>query len=304
MPSRSNWKLGLLLAWLTCLFWATLPIALKLSLETLEPITLTWFRFLCAAIFTALLISMRSGFSAYRGLDFQQWLLLAIAALGLIGNYVFYLLGLKYTTPANAQLLIQSAPLLLALGSIIWFKEKIGRFQVLGFFLIVLGLYLFFYEQLQHAAAQATYRYGAGLIFLGAVTWAVYALLQKRLSPRLNSQQFLLVMYVIAAVVLVPFATPSTLLTLDHAHWWAVAYCAFNTIAAYGAFAEAMVLWDGARVSAILTLTPILTFVAMHFLAPLFPAHLSPERIATTGLIGAACVVFGSMTASLLKAKS
>src|SRR6185295_2354036 len=48
---------------------------------------------------------------ALRGLAPRHWALLALAALMLTGNYVFYLLGVKYTTPANAQLLIQAAPL-------------------------------------------------------------------------------------------------------------------------------------------------------------------------------------------------
>src|SRR3546814_13378310 len=54
----------------------------------------------------------------------RHWLLLLIAGLMLIGNYVFYLLGVQYTSPANAQLLIQLAPLLLALGGIVVFRER------------------------------------------------------------------------------------------------------------------------------------------------------------------------------------
>ena len=43
-------RLGLALTALTAACWATLPIALKLTLEVLDPITLTWFRFLVAAL--------------------------------------------------------------------------------------------------------------------------------------------------------------------------------------------------------------------------------------------------------------
>jgi drug/metabolite transporter (DMT)-like permease len=303
LKPTAPWKLGLLLASMTCLFWATLPLALKVSLEALDPFTLTWIRFVCAAVFTFLLLAARNQLGGLRGLTSLQWFWLLVAAFGLIGNYVLYLIGLKYTTPANAQLLVQSAPLLLALGSVIWFKERINRYQAFGFAAIVLGLLLFFIEQRTRSSAASTYGFGAMLILLGAITWVVYALIQKTFANRLTSQQVLLVMYVIAAIALLPTATPSALAQVDSTHWWAIGYCAFNTIAAYAAFAEAMALWDASRVSAILSMTPVFTVACVAILAPLFPAHLQPERIALMGFVGGALVVAGSITASLTKSK-
>ena len=43
-----RWRLGLSLAVLAMLTWATLPVALTLALVYLDPWTLTWFRFLVA----------------------------------------------------------------------------------------------------------------------------------------------------------------------------------------------------------------------------------------------------------------
>ncbi|MFX8262295.1 EamA family transporter, partial [Acinetobacter baumannii] len=48
--ASGRWRLGLSLTLLTALCWATLPIALKITLEQLDPITLTWFRFAVAAL--------------------------------------------------------------------------------------------------------------------------------------------------------------------------------------------------------------------------------------------------------------
>ena len=116
--SSGRWRLGLGLTLATALFWATLPIALKVALEILDPITLTWFRFLVAALFTAAWLGLRGGLRGYGGLSPRHRWMLAAAALLLVGNYVFYLLGVQHTTPANAQLLIQLAPLLMTLGGI------------------------------------------------------------------------------------------------------------------------------------------------------------------------------------------
>ena len=45
-----RWKLGLLLALSTATMWGVLPIALKGVLETLDPLTTTFFRFSLAAV--------------------------------------------------------------------------------------------------------------------------------------------------------------------------------------------------------------------------------------------------------------
>jgi len=299
--TSGRWRLGLSLALLTCLFWATLPVALNVSLEVLDPITLTWFRFLTAALFTTALLAWRGQLSGFKGLGSGRWIMLGCAGIGLLGNYVLYLLGLKYTTPGNAQLLIQSAPLLLALGGIIWFRERINGLQMLGFAAIVLGLCVFYFDQ--HGRASAlSYGYGAALIFIGALSWAIYALLQKQLLTRLRSQQIMLIMYVISTLLLSAFASPSQLWgNIDRVHAIALGYCALNTIGAYGAFAEAMEHWDASRVSAVLAITPVLTLATVALMAPIFPQYVNAERLGYLGYIGAFFVVAGSISASLAR---
>lgn len=297
-PTR--WRLGLMLALLTCMFWATLPVALKVSLEVLDPLTLTWFRFVCAFALTLAWLALRGQLGIFARLSRSTWAWLGLAAAGLIGNYVLYLLGLKFTTPANAQLLIQSAPLLLALGSIYFFGERIGAGQVLGFIAIAIGLVVFATEQGQSASA-SHYGLGAGLIVIAAITWVAYALVQKRLHGVVKPQQLLLVVYAAASLVLWPVAQPSKLLVLDQGHALAVAYCALNTVGAYGAFSEAMANWEASRVSAVLALTPVLTVGFVALMAPLLPGQLNPEQIGVLGWCGALLVLAGSLSASLLK---
>src|SRR5690606_24033814 len=125
----------------------------------------------------------------------------------LIGNYVLYLLGLHATTPANAQLIIQLAPLLMALGGIVVFGERFSVGQWLGLAVLCSGLLLFFRDQLLlAAAAPAAYLTGSGLVVLGAVVWAVYALAQKQLLTTLSSPAILLFIYAVASVVLLPLS--------------------------------------------------------------------------------------------------
>jgi drug/metabolite transporter (DMT)-like permease len=302
--ASGRWKLGLLLALVTAACWATLPVALKITLESLDPYTLTWFRFLVAAGVMLAWLAARDGLRGFSALTAKRWSLLLLGALLLIGNYVFYLLGVQHTTPGNAQLIIQLAPLLMALGGIFVFREPYRLGQWLGLGIIALGLGLFFRDQLAHTAlGSARYAWGSGLVVIAAVVWAAYALIQKQLLTRLSSPAILLFIYVVASVLLLPLAQPARLLELDARHWWLLGYCALNTLVAYGAFAEALAHWQASRVSTILATTPLLSLGVIALVHAFWPASIAPERVTMLGYVGAVLVVVGSAMSSLLGAK-
>ena len=297
--ASGRWRLGLLLALTTATFWATLPVALKVALEAVDPWTLTWFRFLVAAVVTAGWLALRGHWRGFTALSRIHWLLLATAAVMLTSNYVFYLVGLDFTTPATTQLLIQLGPLLLALGGILVFRERFSRGQWIGLALIGAGLLLFFSDQLAFRA-ERRYLSGMGLIVLAGATWATYALSQKQLLTRLRPIAVMGFIYAAAAVLLWPMATPGAIGTLDAFHAGVLVYCALNTLGAYGAFAEALAHWDASRVGAVLALTPFLTLLVMELAARSAPGLVAPEQIAALGWAGAVVVVVGSMSVSLL----
>ena len=300
--TSGRWRLGLLLASVTALFWSTLPIALKLALERIDAWTITWIRFLSAALALAFWLGLRQGWSAYAGHSRRTWLMMLAAAMMLTGNFVGYLFGIEYTTPANAQLLIQAAPLLLALGGVLIFRERFSARQWAGLTLVALGLLGFSLDQsAQNQGIARNYALGALIVFAAALVWAVYALLQKQLLGRLGSQHLLLFIYAVAALLLLPMARPASLLALDSLHAWALVYCCVNTLGAYGAFAEALAHWQASRVGVVLALTPMLTVFAISAFSWLQPGLVRAEQIALLGWCGVTLVVFGSVLVSAAK---
>jgi drug/metabolite transporter (DMT)-like permease len=295
-----RWQLGLALALTTALFWATLPVAIRLVIERVDVWTLIWARFVAATAMLAAWFALRGGFAQFRGLPARAWGLMLLAALMLVGNFVGYTIGLDYTTPANAQLLIQAAPLLMAIGGIFVFGERFTALQWLGVLAVAGGLVLFAFDQSRHAAVpERRYLLGALIVLAAAVVWAVYALAQKQLLHRLSSGAVLLAIYAIAALALSPLASPSQLRNLDLVHGLAFGYCLVNTVAAYGAFAEALAHWEASRVGVVLAVTPLATVAAVEIAHRLAPNLVAAERITTLGYLGAAIVVIGSAVASL-----
>lgn len=298
--TEENWKKGLLLSLVTVLFWSTLPVALKLSLTATDALTLTWFRFLTAAIFTAFLILSRNKLGEFKNLKVTHWLWLSLAAMMLTGNYVLFLVGLEMTSPANAQVFIQMAPLLLTLGGVVIFKESFNRMQMLGVASILLGLSLFFSDQIKQIIS-SDYSLGIWVMFAAALTWAIYALIQKKLAQVLSSQSILCFIYIFASLALFFWSDLDSYQDFSTLQWWAIAYACINTIIAYGAFAEALNHWNASRVGMILALTPVITLLFINAFAYLFPHLLDAESIHLIGYIGMAFIVIGSMLASFKK---
>lgn len=298
--SSQDWRAGLALAIATAALWSTLPIAAKLALAGVDAFTLTWVRFAVAGLATFVWVAARGNLHTLRGLDRSTWLWLGAASLGLVGNYLLYLVGLQLTTPANAQVLIQAAPLLMGLGGVVFFRERLRLPQWLGVLVLLSGMGLFFGDQLIALFSQAgTYAWGALVILASALAWAGYALVQKRLFGVLGPQAILLVVYAVGTLVLAPTATPGVLLDLTTEQALAVAYACFNTVAAYGCFAAAVSVWESSRVSAVLTLTPLGTLLLVMAITALGLGWVAPEVVSGWGWLGAIGVVAGSMTVSL-----
>lgn len=297
---QENWKKGLVLSLITVLFWSTLPISLKISLSAMDAMTLTWFRFLAAALFTLVVLMHKGKLKQFHSLSQSQWLWLSLAAMMLIGNYVLFLIGLEMTSPANAQVFIQMAPLLMTLGGVLIFKESFNKMQMLGVVSIIIGLSLFFRDQIQQIIS-SDYTLGIWVMFAAALTWAIYALIQKKLASVLSSQSILFFIYCFATVVLVFWGNYDEFSQINATQWWAIAYACINTVIAYGAFAEALNHWNASRVGMVLALTPVITLLAINSFAFFFPDLIAAESIQSIGYVGMVFIVTGSMLASLKK---
>ncbi len=297
--SPPHWRLGFFLSLSTALLWGVLPLALKPLLGSLDAITITWYRFVGALLFVWIWLRWQGQLPPWRNLHGPALGLTLIAVAGLIGNYLCYLLSLDYIAPASAQTLIQLAPMLFLLGSVWLFRERFNRWQWGGFLLFVVGLLLFFNVRLRSFAAQSDFVPGLLWMIVAAISWAGYALAQKALLRYFSSPQILLMIYLIASVLLLPFVHVEQRLLLDAAGYGLLAFAVANTILAYGAFAEALVYWEGARVSATLAVTPLITLLASALLFWWRPHWVVIETLNVWSYAGALLVVAGSMLSAL-----
>ena len=295
-----RWQFGLALALTTAVFWGLLPIALRVTLEGMDAWTLTWYRFATAALVLGAFLAWRRRLPLRSPLTRRGWWLYGAALVCLIANYVSYLGSLELTSPAVAQVLIQLAPLFLLFGGVLLYRERFAPVQWLGFTVLVAGLGVFFRDRLAEVFALET-KLGLGVVVMlfSATSWAVYALAQKQLLTQLASEQVLLLLYAGAVPLLLLPARPGQLLELDGLQFGMLAFCCANTVIAYGCFAEALEHWEVSRVSAVVTLAPIVTVLGVQAAAWLWPHAAPAEALSGWNILGAALVVAGSMTAAL-----
>jgi drug/metabolite transporter (DMT)-like permease len=300
--TTGNWRLGLGLSLITVTLWGLVPIAIAIVLKKLDAYTLNWFRFATAFILLGCYLAQQQNLPKVARLRTVPLYLLALAIIGLAGNYIFFVLGLKATSPSHAEVLIQLAGVFLSLGGLVIFKERYTRYQWMGVGVLVAGFIGFFYEQLK-VLVTGTDRYISGSIMLiiAGLSWAVYAVIQKQLLTKLDSVHIMWIIYGACGLLFGALATPQSLFQLNAIEWSALIFCGLNTFVAYGAFAESLQHWEASRVSAILALAPIFTIVAMAITARLAPSLVAPEHITPLGLFGALLIVAGSVSISLGK---
>ena len=294
--------IGFLLALTTAVMWGVLPIFLQLALTSMDAVTITAYRFIFAAIFVACFLFWRQALPSARQLVSASFTLMLIAIALLAINFVTNVLSLQHISADTVQVVMQLAPLLLMLGSVIFFKEVFTRKQFLALLVLVVGLIVFFNERIpQILASQDENIIGVWLTIAAASSWAVYALIQKRIMRVLTAKQFTLVLYLGCFLVLAPFSHFSSLLEMSELAFYALLFCCCNTIVGYGAFTQAMSMWEGSKVSAVLATTPVVTYSANKIAVAIAPGTFYQAQMNTQAYFGAGMIILGAIFISMLK---
>ena len=213
--------------------------------------------------------------------------------------------GIDLTSPGNGQIFIQIGPILLAVVGVIIFKERLSGRQLLGFIVAGAGLTLFFRDQLQNLlGSEDVYVVGVIWLILAAVAWTVFASLQKQLVKNFHAQQLNLVVFGLPMIILIPFVEFNTFQNFTPGLWILLVFLGINTIVAYGCLTEAFKYIEANKISVIITLNPIITFVTMSILGSMHLDWIDAEVMTKYGIFGALLVISGAILVVLPKKKN
>lgn len=286
---------GVMYAVFTASLWGFLAIALKVAVAGVSPVTVVWFRFGTAFVILALWTLL------FRRKDFRIFLrppvLLILAAVFLGLNYLGFISGIKHLSPSSSQVFIQAGPVSFALSGILIFREHVNWKHVIGFILVVSGIILFYSEQIADmAVADGHFTIGMFLVLGGGISWAIFATLQKVLVTRYPPNQLNLFIYGFCALMLVPLAEFGKFGTLPGWNWILLCSLGLNTVLAYGSLGLAIKYTEATRVSVIITLNPVITFVVMALLTRMEVGWIGHESFSLLSIAGALTVLTGAIT--------
>lgn len=302
MSSTSqNHTVGFLLSLIAAAMWGMLPVAIKELLAGMDASTIVWYRFLVAGLILFAWLVLRKELPNIMSVSSRTRWFLLFAAAGLTCNYYLFSDSLNYVNGETSEAVIQLTTLFLILGGVFIYKEPFVGIQKLGTLLILIGLVLFFNDRLtEFTSLESRQTVGVIIVVFSAITWTVYALLQKHLLKSFSSPQILLLIYVFAALALLPFISPLSLLQLNEVQWALLLFCCLNTVIAYGCFAEALNRWDASKVSAVLALAPLFTIGTLKITVYFIPDYAFSDRLSWLSVTGALLLVVGSVLTALM----
>ena len=186
MPSKSLTP-GLLLAAFGAIAFSGKAIIVKLAYRHgVDAVTLIMFRMLFALpIFAAMAWWASRGQAA---LTRQDWL--GVLGLGFTGYYLASFLdfaGLAYISASLERLILYLNPTIVMLLGLVLYQRRTTTRQMLGMAISYSGVVLVFGHEISLLGADAAW--GALLVFLSAVSYAIYLVYSGELVKRLGSMR-------------------------------------------------------------------------------------------------------------------
>jgi drug/metabolite transporter (DMT)-like permease len=156
---------------------------------TIDPETMLALRLLFSLPFF-MLMAVFAGRGAHT-LAKRDWR--ALIALGFVGYYLSsYLdfLGLQYITAGLERLILFLQPTMVVLLSALFFKARVRAHHVISIALSYGGIALVFASNLNLAQDPRSITLGSGLVFLSALTFAIYMIGSGAVIPRIGASRF------------------------------------------------------------------------------------------------------------------
>jgi len=243
-------------------------------------------------------MALWSGRQGQAPLERRDWM--AVAGLGMLGYYLasfLDLLGLQLISASLERLILFLYPTMVVLLSALFFRQPIGRREVVALALSYGGIGLVF-------ASDASFRQGgvgpgALLVFGSALAYAFYLLGSGRVIPRVGAMRFTAyAMSAACGMSVVQFAVTRPLSALQvspHVYGLTAAMAVFSTVLPSSLLAIGIRRIGASRAALVGTIGPVATIVLAYFILG--------EAISALQLLGAALVLAGVLVVSLKSQK-
>lgn len=187
---------------------------------------------------------------------------LGLLGIGILGNHLFILMGLKYVSGAVAGVIIGSAPVVTALLSAVLIQDVPLRSVWAGGLLSCAGVALVSIAGFQAVGEQPLV--GSALVFLGVVSWALYSIGSRAMMERVSALTVNWTTLLVATVIQIPLLwtdrkmLDAGVVSVTMSDWLALGYLVvFATAVAQQAWLFGVQGIGPSRASVLGNLTPV-----------------------------------------------
>lgn len=209
---------------MTAFLFGTMEVALKLAGNSLDPLQMTFLRFLIGGIILLPLAIDESRKSGYK-INFSdiKWLTL-VGIMGIPVSMLCFQLAVQRCNAATAASLFCLNPLFTMVIAHIFTSEKMDRLKAFAF---ALGLIAAFFMIRIWDMQEGNTPLGIVLILTASITFSAYSVMGKRSIARIGTFTQTSLSFIIGSLVLLLIMIPTGHPVLEGVieNWKAVAYC-------------------------------------------------------------------------------
>ncbi|MGE5528394.1 MAG: DMT family transporter [Patescibacteria group bacterium] len=297
----TQYYLALCFIVLAVLFWGFSFISTKIVLDEIPPASIAFFRQIVSVAVLAAWVAVslaRGGWAQLHAATWRDlWLVAASGLCGIVLYFVCENTGLRYTTAANASMIVSAVPIFTLFTEALFFKLKVTARMAACLAVSIAGVYLVITGGGRLDFSSAHFR-GNLLMVAAMACWVAYTIINKKLTDRYSSLLLTFSQTLASIFLFLPFILqeigrwrmPSTA-PLLHLLYLGVCCSALGYI-----FYVYAVKRLGATVSAaFLNLVPVVTVICGYFILG--------ERVSWPQLAGMA-LILASLYALNMKTRS
>lgn len=292
---------GFLISFTGAILFSTKAIIIKKAFHATgtDALTLLMLRMLFSLPFYLLAAVWSSRRESNVRMNRRQWGW--VLALGLLGYYLssyFDFVGLQYVSAGLERLILFIYPSLAVLINAFLFRQRISRAQRWALLLTYAGIGIAYFGELKVDTGNPHFFWGSFLIFLCAITYAMYLAGTGRMIPMLGAAKFTTyTMLVAATAVLLHFWVRGLaggdyhLAVLDKGLWlYAVLLALVATVIPSFMLSAGMKRIGPNNAAIVTSIGPVSTILQAHFI---LGDKILPEQVLGTVLVIAGVLLIG-----------
>ncbi|MDA0987429.1 MAG: DMT family transporter [Bacteroidetes bacterium] len=254
---------GVILIAIASIFWGLASTFVKITLQTRgDPLIIAQTRVSISAIILIIFFLIYDNTKLkieYK--DFVKFLFIGI--FGLAGSNYFYYSAIKETTVANAILIQYIAPILVAVYSVIFVKEKISRKVLISIALSTIGI--FFAIDGFQLNLSTQHQKGIIFAFAAAFSFATFTISAKNILKKYNNVTAMIYTFIATSLFWIIVNPPQNIIEANYSlnDWGVFIFIAIISILIpYSCYFYGLNLLSGTKAILAATLEPIVAIIS------------------------------------------